>query len=361
MLRYRYRIYPAAPQRHALAKAFGCARVIYNDTIAAREAAHREGRSLPTVGELSRRLITNAKHTPERAWLSEVSAVVLQQALADADRAYRNWFESLSGTREGRRIGRPRFRSRKDRRQAVRFTRNARFTVTDAGRLRLPKVGDVRVRWSRELPSEPSSVTVMLDGAGRYYASFVVRAGDDPLPQSPVEVGIDLGLTHFATLSTGQKVNNPRFLRASEQRLAKAQRHLSRKQKGSRNRAKARRKVARAHVRVADMRRDWLHKLSTTLVRENQAVYVEDLNVAAFARTRLAKSVNDAGWSTFVGMLEYKAARHGRMFACVRPATSKMDPSRCRCASGHAGTAAPSMTGTSMPHATSWPPGGRTS
>jgi putative transposase len=310
-----------------LARAFGCARVVFNDAVAAREAACRNGLPFPTVGELSRRLITDAKQTPDRAWLGEVSAVVLQQALGDADRAYRNWFDSLSSKRKGRRVGRPRFRSRKDRRQAARFTRNARFAITDTARLRLPKIGDVMVRWSRDLPSQPSSVTVTMDAAGRYHASFVVERPAEPLSQVGREVGVDLGLMHFVTLSTGEKVDNPRWLRRTERRLARAQQDLARKQKGSRNREKARRRVARAHAHVADARRDWLHKLSTTLVRENQAVYVEDLAVAGLARTRLARSVHDAGWSQFLAMLEYKAQRHSRTFARI----DRFEPTSQRC------------------------------
>jgi len=312
-LRYNYRLCPAPGQVQALARAFGCARVVFNDALRARQEAHAAGLPYITGAALPVRL-TAVKATPERAWLSEVSSVALQQALADLNTAYRNFFASVAGQRKGPKIAPPRFRSRKDRRQAIRFTRNARFTITAGGKLRLPKIGDVAVRWSRDLPAEPSSVTVIAGAAGRYFASFVVQAGGDPLPDTGKEAGIDLGLTHFAVLSDGRKVANPRFLRRAERKLRKTQKALSRKARGSSNRDKARIDVARVHARVADTRRDWLHKESTRIIRENQAVYVEDLRVRGLARTRLAKSVHDAGWPAFAGMPEYKAARHGRTF-----------------------------------------------
>ncbi|MEU1430910.1 transposase [Nocardia sp. NPDC005746] len=315
-LRYNFRVYPTPGQRISLARAFGCARVVYNDALAARETARRAGQPYITDAELSKAL-TEAKKSPQRAWLREVSSVVLQQGLADLNTAYHNFFASITGKRRGTRVGPPQFRSRKDNRQSIRFTKNSRFAVTPGGKLRLPKIGAVKVAWSRKLPSQPSSVTIIKDAAGRYFASFVVQTDDRPLPDLDAEVGIDLGLSTFAVLSDGTRIESPRFLRQAERRLRKAHKALSRKEKGSKNRAKARVKVARAHAKVSDTRRDWAHKQSTMIIRDNQAVFVEDLCVKGLACTRLAKSVHDAGWGMFTRMLEEKAARCGRHFSKV--------------------------------------------
>ena len=208
--------------------------------------------------------------------------MALVQACQDARRAYRNWFDSLSGKRMGRKVGHPRFRSRKDHRQSIRLTRNG-FALHGEW-LYMAKVGDLRVRWSRPLPSEPSSVTVIREADGRYYASFVVEVAASPLPAVSHDIGLDLGLSVLAATSEGELIANPRHLRRRERKLARAQRALSRKQKGSANRVKARVKVAVQHRKVREARADHLHKTALRLVRDNQAVYVEDLAVSGLAR-----------------------------------------------------------------------------
>jgi putative transposase len=310
LVRYRYRLCPSPGQRQCLARVFGCARVVYNDCLRLREECHAAGEGVSAAG-VQRRVITLAKLTPERAWLAAAPSVALVQACNDARRAYRNWFDSLSGHRKGRRIGRPRFRSKRGR-QSIRLTRNG-FSLRGR-RLYVAKVGEIKVRWSRPLPSAPSSVTVIREPDGRYYASFVVDRPPAPLPLCEREVGVDVGLDRLAVTSGGEIIANPRFLHAKQRRLAKAQRALSRKQKGSVNRVKARRRVAVLHRKVRETRLDHAHKTARWLVRDNQAVYAEDLAVSGLARTWLAKSVHDAGWGQLLRLLAEKAQHYGRGF-----------------------------------------------
>jgi len=217
--RYRYRAYPTPDQQNMLARTFGCARVVFNDALRTRDEAYTAGEKISDT-EVQRQVITLAKTTPEREWLTEVASVALVQACQDARRAYRNWFDSLSGKRKGRKVGHPRFRSRKDNRQSIRFARNG-FGVTAKG-VRVAKVGNVRLEWSQDLPSVPSSVTVIREADGRYYASFVVEVQDTPLPVITTDVGVDLGLTSLAVLSTGEVIGNPRYLRRKARALARA-------------------------------------------------------------------------------------------------------------------------------------------
>jgi putative transposase len=269
-LRYNYRVYPDARQCRALAQAFGCARVVWNDCLRDRREAHAAGLPYVKSADLSRLRITQAKRTEERAWLADVSAVVLQQSLRDLDTAYKNFFDSVTGKRQGRKVGPPRYKSKKDTRQSIRFSINA-FTIRDDGTVYVAKVGNLKVEWSRPLPAAPTSLTVTKDRCGRYFLSFVVDTDPDILPGLETDTGIDLGLSAFAVLSDGRKIDSPRFLRRAEKKLKRLQQDLSRKVKGSKNRAKARIKVARQHAKVADQRRDFHHKASTRIIRDNQA------------------------------------------------------------------------------------------
>jgi putative transposase len=312
-VRYRYRIFPSAGQQQALARVFGCARVVYNDCLRLRDACHAAGEKISDT-EVQRRVITLAKLTPEREWLGEVASVALVQACRDARRAYKNWFDSLKGHRKGPAIRHPRPR-RKHGRQSIRLTRNG--FARQGERLYLAKVGAVKVEWSRPLPSVPSSVTVIREPDGRYYASFVVQRQATPLPSSDREVGVDLGLNSLIVTSDGEVIPNPRFLRKAGKRLRRTQRVLSRRQEGSANRAKARHQVAVLHRKVREARLDHAHKIALRLVRDNQAVYAEDLAVSGLMRTRLARSVSDAGWSRLIRVIEEKAAQYGRTFARI--------------------------------------------
>ncbi|WP_198540038.1 RNA-guided endonuclease TnpB family protein [Streptomyces sp. CT34] len=334
-LRYQYRIALTPGQRIRAARVFGCRRVVWNDALAVqklRKASNKllgnpkarlaEGpyQPVPKNAELGKTLITAAKKSAEREFLSDAPVGVMQQTLRDLDGAWKAHEDSKTGNRRGPKVAPPRFKSKKDNRQTARFTRSDRFSVTDGGRLRLPKIGEVRVKWSRDLPSAPSSVTLIKDCSGRYWVSFVVETDPaaDMLPPTDRDQGIDLGLDRFAVLADGSQIASPKYLRRAEKKLKKRQRELSRKKKGSSNRDKARIKVARAHAKVADSRRNFHHQWSHKLTRENQAVFTETLNVrGGLARTRLAKSVHDAGWAQFVTFCEYKAIRRGRSSAKV--------------------------------------------
>jgi putative transposase len=319
-MRYRYRIEPCPVQQEMLVRVFGCVRVVFNDALRVRDEAYRGG-DKPSDSEIQRRVITAAKTTEQRSWLAEVPSVALVQSVNDSHRAWRNFFQSITGERKGRRVGRPRFKSRKDRRQSFRLTRNG-FSLRGNGRRFVAKVGEVQVRWSRELPSEPSSVTIIREPDGHFYASFVVEVSAQPLPVTDRECGVDVGIARLATIATtdGQRLDvaNPKHLGRKLRKLRRLERAKSRRQKGSTNRGKTRRKVAVAHSEVARTRRDYHHKRALALVRENQVIYVESLNIAGMVKNRrLARAISDAGWGQFVKIIGEKAEYYGRSVQTV--------------------------------------------
>jgi putative transposase len=303
---FKYRFYPTPEQKIALAKTFGCVRYAYNWGLNRRNTAWSERREGISYGQTSAAL-TELKRKPGMAWLNNVSCVPVQQALRHLQTAYVNLWENGAEY--------PTFK-KKGSRQSAEFTRSG-FQWKN-GQLALAKIGKLDIRWSRRFSADPSTVTVSRTPAGRYYVSFCV---DEPLPVMPEaagQIGIDLGLTVFAAFSDGSKHHSPRPLRRKMAQLKRAQKALSRKRKGSRNRAKARLRVAKIHQKISDVRHDDLHKLSIRLVRENQTIAVEDLNVRGMmANHSLAGAIADSGWGEFVRQLKYKSEWHGRTFVRI--------------------------------------------
>ncbi|OJA05087.1 RNA-guided endonuclease TnpB family protein [Halomonas sp. QHL1] len=314
---YKYRFYPTPEQAKLLARTFGCVRFVYNAVLRFRTDAFYERREkigyVAANAELSR-----MKKAEETAFLNEVSSVPLQQCLRHQQAAFKNFFDG--------RARYPRFKSKRHH-QSAEFTRSA-FKYRD-GQLFLAKSKTpLPIRWSRPLPSEPTTITVSKDSAGRYFVSCLCEFSPDALPSTPKMVGIDLGLKDLFVTSDGDRIGNPRHTATYAPRLAKAQRRLSRKKLGSKNSAKARQKVARLHAKISDCRMDSLHKLSRQIVNENQVICVESLKVKNMVRNRsLAKSISDAGWGEFVRQLAYKAAWAGRQLSTI----DQWYPSSKRC------------------------------
>jgi putative transposase len=311
--RYTYRFYPTPEQEQQLAQTFGCVRVAFNWGLRCQLDAMNENEKAPRFKQLCAAL-TQLKKDADFHWLNDVSSVCLQQSLKHLDVAWKNCFE--------KRAKRPRLKSKRGQ-QSAHYTKAAFRIKSDSHgkpcKVYLAKQKQpLDIKWSRDLPSVPTSLTITKDCAGRYFVSFVVEIEPEQLKVINKSVGIDLGLTHFAITSDGVKFDNPRFLQRDLERLAKAQRKYAKTQKGSSNREKARLKVARIHAKVADKRKDHLHKLSTQLIRENQAIAVETLAVKNMVRNRcLSRAISDVGWSMFVQMLEYKADWYGRQLVKI--------------------------------------------
>ena len=306
--RYTYRIYPNAEQRQQLARTFGCCRFVYNWALDSREAEYREtGKGLSVYG-LQKRL-TLLKREPGYEWLSGVAVSPLQRAIADLGRRYDRHFK------EG--LGLPNYRKKRGR-QTCSFGGDK--WGLDSGRLRLARVpGRVRVAWGgRPLPTPPCAVRIYRTPDGLHYASFVVKVEPESLPKTGKEVGIDMGITDIVTTSDGWKSGNPRHYEEALAKLRREQRRLSRKKWGSANYEKQRVKVARLHSRVARQRREFLHELSTRLVRENDLVAVENLNIQGMMKNHsLARHIRYAGWGALRQMLRYKCEWYGRTYVEV--------------------------------------------
>lgn len=314
---FRYRIYPTPAQVLLIERTFGCCRWVYNQALETRSFAWtNEGRSV-SVTDCMKMIPGWKKGNP---WLAEVDAVALQQAVRDCDKAFQNFFRRC---KQGGKPGYPRFKGSKSPRQSYRTQnpngRNAIEVFEADNRIKLPKLGKVKAKVSRPVEGRIMNATVSRDAAGRYFVTLCCAGiAPAPLPEADAAVGIDLGIHDQITLSNGSKVENRRFTKKYERKLAREQRRLSRKQKGGSNRRKQQRKVARVHAKIADSRRDYIHKATTKLVRENQVIAAESLNVSGMVRNhKLAKHVEDASFGEICRQIAYKADWYGRTFVQV--------------------------------------------
>jgi putative transposase len=321
---YRYRVFPTVEQENLLRRTMGCARLVYNKALAARTEAWYEHQERVSYSQTSS-MLTGWKQQEDLDFLNDVSCVPLQQGLRHLQTAFTNFF-----------AGRAKYPNFKKKHQggSAEFTKSA-FRWKN-GQVFLAKCNEaLPIRWSRDVPQgcTPSTITVKLDASGRWFASLLVDTNIAQLPKTDQSIGLDMGISSLITTSNGDKVTNPRHFKQLRKKLKRIQKALSRKQKGSNNRDKVRLQVARVHAQITDARKDFLHKLTTQLVRENQTIVVEDLAIKNMVKNhKLALAISDASWGELIRQLAYKCEWYGRELIKI----DRWFPSSKRCGNcGH--------------------------